>query len=399
MEKKYCVPAERMKNVYASVPRKILERARVLEKDGRKIVHMEIGEPDFNSPLPIIHSTVEALQANKTHYESNRGNLVLRKKIAAAILKDQGISYDAEEEILMAAGVAPGNFYSIMAFVGEGDEVITFAPEFMNYDIDVMLAGGTNVIIPLKAENAFQIDLAEVEKAITPKTKMIIINNPHNPTGVVHDEEILKGLAELAVKYDLLVLSDEVYDKIVYDGRKAVSIASFPGMKERTILLNGFSKAYAMTGWRMGYVAADRSLMTPILRVHQYLATCIPTFTQAGLAESMDAPESLESIKKMVSTFELRRNTLLELLDQIPEVTYVKPSGAFYVMIDVSRLKLTDMDFAMRILEEEGVALCPATAFGKQYSNFVRISYATSMEDIKLGLERFARFVKKVAAE
>ena len=200
MDKKCSVPAKRMENVYASVPRKILERARQLEKQGRTIAHMEIGEPDFDTPRPIIDATIAAMNANKTHYESNRGNALLRKKICDEIYKSQGLQYDPDEEILMTAGVAPGIFYSVMAFAGEGDEVITFGPAFMNYDVDIMLAGATNVSVPLKPENGYKIDLADLEAAITPKTKMIIVNNPHNPTGVVHSEESLRGVAELAIK-------------------------------------------------------------------------------------------------------------------------------------------------------------------------------------------------------
>ncbi len=367
-----------------------------MEKEGRKIVHLELGEPDFNTPAPIVESTIAALREHKTHYESNRGNAKLRQKIAADIFSCQGVSYDPNEEILMAAGVAPGIFYSIMAFVGEGDEVITFQPEFMNYDIDIMLAGGKKVPIALQAENGFRINPDEVEKAITPNTKMMIINNPHNPTGVVHEAEVLEKLAALAVKYDLLVVTDEVYDKIVYDGKKAVSIATFPGMRERTILLNGFSKAYAMTGWRMGYIAADKGIMTPILRVHQYLATCIPSFTQAGLAESMDDPESLKCIDEMVETFAQRRDLVVSMLEDIPNVTFVKPQGAFYIMVNIAKTGLSGMDFAMRLLEEENVALSPACAFGQAYDDFIRISYATSMEDLKLGLTNFGRFIKRM---
>lgn len=393
---KFNMPAKRMEKVYASVPRKILERARQLEKEGRKIIHLELGEPDFNTPAPIVESTVDALRNSKTHYESNRGNTMLRQKIAEDICRSQGLRYDPDEEILMAAGVAPGIFYSILAYIGKGDEVITFEPEFMNYDIDIMLAGGTNVPIVLCAENGFQIDPSEVEKAITPRTKMMIINNPHNPTGVVHKADILERLAKLAVQYDLLVVTDEVYEKIVYDGVKAVSIAAFPGMRQRTILLNGFSKAYAMTGWRMGYIAADAGLMTPILRIHQYLATCIPTFTQAGLAERMDDPMCIQDIDHMVSVFQERRDLVVSMLEGIPNIAFVKPQGAFYLMVDISKTGLTGMEFAGRLLEEENVALSPACAFGKSFDDYIRISYATSKEELITGLTHIGYLVEKL---
>jgi len=399
MGSKFNIPAHRMDNVYPSIPRKIHDRALAMEREGKTIIHFELGEPDFDTPAPIVSSTIDALKANKTHYESNMGNLKLRTKIAEDIKERHGLSYNPEKEILMTEGVSPCILYSIMAYTQPGDEVITFGPVFINYDVDLMFSGAKNVVIPLSAENGFKINPDDVRAAITPATKMIIINNPNNPTGVVYPPEILEELAKIAVENDLLVVSDEVYDQIVYDGKVVKSIATFPGMRERTIILNGFSKVYAMTGWRMGYIAADEGLMTPLLRFHQYAVVCIPTFSQAGLAESMDNPECIKARDEMVKMFEQRRDKLVELLSDIEEVSFVKPEGAFYMLVDISKLGISDMDFAMRLLEEEHVAVSPASAFGAGYSNFIRISYANSIENICLGLECFKRFVKKLSVE
>jgi aspartate/methionine/tyrosine aminotransferase len=282
---------------------------------------------------------------------------------------------------------------TILAFVGEGDEVIIPTPAFVSYKNLTILAGGVPVLIPLDPEKDFQPDPEEIARHITSRSKMIILNNPNNPAGAVYSKEALEKIAELAVKNDLLVLSDEMYSRLVYDGTEFVSMASFPGMKERTIIVNGFSKTYAMTGWRLGYLAAPKALADVIIKVHQYSTTCSPTFIQMGLAEALADPETEKETCAMIERFSARRKLLLSLVSEVPKVRAVRPMGAFYLMLDVSGTGLDGMTFAMRLLEEKYVATVPAAGLDEASGRFIRISYAAAEENLKEGIARMKDFV------
>ena len=389
--------SENAKRLEASPIRAILDRAAALRAQGKPVIPFSAGEPDFPTPEPIKAATMQAIADNYSHYASNRGLPALRKILAKKIQGDTGLAYDPETEILITSSGAEALNNSILTFVNPGDEVIIPTPAFVSYKNLVKFAGGTFVDIPLRADNGFQLDADEIEAHITSKTKMIILNNPNNPSGAVYSREVLERVAALAVKYDLLVLSDEMYSRLVYDGAEFISMAALPGMRERTIVVSGFSKSYAMTGWRLGYIATAKELAGPILKVHQYSTTCSPTFIQQGLVNSLELPETEEAVKEMLAAFARRREMIVKGLQAIPNITPVVPKGAFYVMVDVSATGKSGMEFAMELLEEHSVATVPAVGLGDSCGDYIRISYAASDEDIQEGLRRMEAFVKAIS--
>lgn len=387
----------RLKNMYFSPIRQVSERAQTLAADGKPVLFFSTGEPDFDTPTPIREAAIQALRNNRTHYAPNRGTLPLRQAISQRLAQDTGVEYDPADEILVHAGGAEALNNAMLALIDPGDEVIVFSPAYMNYDNLISLCGAVMVSIPLQAERGFQVNLDELRRRITRKTRMIILNNPCNPTGIVFRQEILEGICALAREHNLLLMSDEIYSSIVYDQISFHSAASFPGMKERTILVNGFSKTYAMTGWRLGYTAARPELIQQILKVHQYTTTCCPTFIQDAAADAMNLSETQEEVKKMVAAFDHRRRVMMAGLDQIPGITYTRPQGAFYLFADVSGLGISGDEFAARMLEEQYVACVPGSKLGDSSGKFVRFSYATGDDAINEGLQRIANFAGLLA--
>lgn len=380
--------ANRLTNVKFSAIRKVLDQAQALRDKGREVIALSAGEPNFNTPEPIKKAAIKAIEDNYTHYGSNRGLLKLRKIISDRILKQDNVFYDPKTEIVLTTGGAEALNNIILATVDEGDEVLVFSPAFVTYKNLVNMCGAKCIELPLTAERQFQPDIEELEKAITTHTKMLIMNNPNNPTGAVYSEDILREICKLAVKHNFLILSDEMYSSLVYEG-KFVSIASFPQMKKYAIIVNGFSKTYAMTGWRLGYLQADARLVSHIMKVHQYSSTCSPTFIQVGLAAAIESSQTQEIVNDMVKEFKNRRLLLIDKLNKIEGCTFVKPQGAFYVMIDVSSTGLTGEEFTTKLLEEKNVAVVPVVSMGKDqiYSNYIRVSFAASSEDISKGIE------------
>lgn len=376
--------------------RTILDRAAALRSSGKNVIPFSAGEPDFPTPETIKQATMKAIAENYSHYASNRGLPALRRILSGMLKAGTSVSYDPESEILITSSGAEALNNAILTFVNPGDEVMIPTPAFVSYKNLVRLAGGTFIDIPLRPENGFQLDADEIERHITPRTKMLILNNPNNPSGAVYDREILAKVGELAVRYDLLVLSDEMYSRLVYDGAQFVSMASFPSMKERTIVVSGFSKTYAMTGWRLGYIAADRALLSAVLKVHQYSTTCSPTFIQQGLVDSLELPETEKAVEDMLAAFARRREIILQGLRAIDGINPVIPKGAFYVMADVSATGLSGTDFAMKLLEESNVATVPAIGLGDSCGDYIRISYAASDENITEGLHRLEIFLKSL---
>lgn len=384
--------AKRLREVSFSPIRIVLDKAADMRAAGKNIIPFIAGEPDFDTPEDIKAATIAAITNNFTHYGSNRGLPRLRKAIADKLAEEAGLSYNPETEVLVTSSGAEAINNALIATLDAGDEVIVFTPAFVNYENLVHLCGATVVGIALKAENGFQPDVEEVRARITPRTKMIILNNPCNPTGVVYSEEVLAGLAGLCIEHNLLAFSDEIYSTLTYDGVKFHAMAGFPGMRERTITMNGFSKAYAMTGWRLGYLAADVRLIRHILKVHQYSTTCSPTFIQVGLADAINTPGTRKAVADMVAAFADRRRVLLAGLDKIPKLRYTRPDGAFYVFVDVSGTGLSGDEFASRLLEEHLVATVPGSGLGSGCDNFIRLSFATSTENILAGLKELADF-------
>lgn len=388
--------AKRLEKVEPSLIRTVLDRTAVLRAEGKPVIAFSAGEPDFNTPSDIKEATIRAITNNQTKYGSNQGYLPLRKVLQGYVKKETGVDYDANTEILITSSAAEALNNTIMAFVDEGDEVIVLTPAFVSYKCLVNMCGAKFVDIPLDAENGFQVDIEAVKAAITDKTKMLVMNSPSNPTGAVFSYDNLKQLCELAVEHNFLILSDEIYSRLVYDGAKFYSIASFPGMKERSIIVSGFSKTFAMTGWRLGYIATDAKLRGHILRVHQYSTTCSPTFIQVGLAEAMETPNTKKQVEEMLAAFASRRKLIMSLLDDIPGLTYVKPYGAFYIMVDVSALGMSNMEFSMKLLEEKYVATVPAVGLDDHTGKYVRFSYANSEENIIAGMARVKEMVAKL---
>lgn len=388
--------SESAKRLEASPIRAILDRAAALRASGKDVIPFSAGEPDFPTPEPIKQAAMKAIADNYSHYASNRGLPALRKILSRMIETSTSVSYDPESEILITSSGAEALNNSLLTFINPGDEVIIPTPAFVSYKNLVKFAGGTFVDVPLRAENGFQLDADEIARHITPRTRMIVLNNPNNPSGAVYERAALEKVSELAVRHDLLVISDEMYSRLVYDDAEFISMAALPGMRERTIVISGFSKSYAMTGWRLGYIAADKALTGMILKVHQYSTTCSPTFIQQGLVDSLELPETEAAVKDMLSAFTRRREAIVKGLQAIDGITPVVPKGAFYVLVDVSATGLTGADFALKLLEEFSVATVPAIGLGDSCGDYIRISYAASDENIAEGLKRLEAFMKSL---
>ena len=388
--------AKRLEKVEPSLIRTILDRATALRGQGKSVIPFSAGEPDFDTPSDIKEAAIRAITNNESHYTSNRGYPALRKVLKGYIQRETGVEYDPETEILVTSSAAEALNNTIMTFVDEGDEVIVLTPAFISYKCLVNMCGAKYIDIPMDPEKGFQVDIEAVKAAVSDKTKMLILNNPSNPTGAVFSREVLEEICKLAVERNFLVLSDEIYSRLVYDGAQFHSVASFPGMRDRAVIISGFSKTFAMTGWRVGYIATDAKLAARILRTHQYSTTCSPTFIQVALAESMDTPRTRKQVEEMIQAFANRRKLIMKLLDEIPQLSYVKPYGAFYIMVDVSGLGMTSTEFAQKLLEEKYVATVPAVGLDDKTGKFVRFSYATSEENIQEGLRRIKEMVEEL---
>ena len=395
MEKKYDISkgANRLKAVTASMIRTIMNRAAALQQEGKPIIKFSAGEPNFDTPVDIKEATIRALTNNYTHYTSNKGYDPLRKEISKYMQAYFDVDYDFDKEILVTSSAAEALNNAMFAFVDRGDEVIVPTPSFVTYKALTSMCDAKIVELPLNAANDFQIDIKQLKAAITPKTKMLILNNPCNPTGAVISEKTLKEICKLAVENNFLVLSDEIYGRLVYGTAKFYSLATFPDMKERTILVSGFSKTFAMTGWRMGYICTDSKLMAKLLLTHQYSTTCSPTFIQVGLADAMNSALTKWQIEQMIEEFNSRRKLIIHELDKTPELSYSAPQGAFYIMVNVCKLKLKGTEFSQKLLEEQYVATVPAIGLGEETDTFVRFSYAASQQDIREGFKRIRKMV------
>ncbi len=358
----------------------------------KDVISLGIGEPDFTTPPPILEAGIKSLQRGETHYTSNSGILELRKALAAHLEMHYGVSYDPANEVIITVGGSEALYLAATALLNPGDEMIIPTPCFVSYQAMAQLAGGVAVEIPCKMENNFDVDPQEIAAAITPRTRAILLGFPNNPTGAVATRENLLKIAQLAEEHDLIVISDEIYDRLVY-GVRHVCFASLPGMRQRTLFLGGFSKDYAMTGWRIGFVAGPTELMKGLLRIHQYAVMCAPTTAQVGALAALQLGE--EYVREMVEEYDRRRKLIVGGLNQIGLPTF-EPKGAFYAFPKISVTGLDDETFSMRLLNEEHVAAVPGNSFGKGGEGFVRCSYATAYEKIEVALERMRRFVNRL---
>ncbi len=355
------------------------------------VISLGIGEPDFVTPDPILQAGVRSLQAGQTGYTSNAGILELREAVVENMAALYDVQYDPASEIVISVGVSEAVYLAMTAVLEFGDEVIIPTPCFVSYQAEVSLAGGVPVEVPSRVEDNFMPNIAAIDAAITPKTKAIFIGYPNNPTGAVASREVLLEVAQIAEKHDLVVLSDEIYDRLVY-GVEHVCFASLPGMRERTILLGGFSKNYAMTGWRVGYACAPAELLQGLLRIHQYTIMSAPTTAQAAALAAIRIGD--EHVEAMRAEYDRRRQLIVGGMNTLGLPTF-EPKGAFYAFPNIAVSGMDDETFAERLLDEEKVAVVPGSAFGVGGGGFVRCSYATAYEKIEEALRRIDRFVRR----
>lgn len=382
--------ATRMSRLGTETAFEVLVRARALEAAGRNVVHLEIGEPDFDTPAHIIEAGCHALRTGWTHYGPAAGQPELREAIAVYLNRSRGTLY-GPEHIVVTPGGKPVMFFTILALLEHGDEAIYPNPGFPIYESMINFTGATPVPIPLREERAFALDVNELASLITPRTRLLIINSPGNPTGGVLSRDDLAAIAELAVKHNLVVLADEIYSEILYDGEH-VSIATMPGMEERTIILDGFSKTYAMTGWRLGYGAMPVALAEQITKLMVNSVSCTSMAVQRAGIAALNGPQ--DDVRKMVEAFRRRRDLIVDGLNAIPGVRCLRPKGAFYVFPNITATGMTSKQFADFLLSEHGVAALSGTAFGQYGEGYLRLSYANSEENLRKALERIATAVR-----
>ena len=355
-------------------------------------ISLGVGEPDFDTPWHIRDEGIYALSKGKTFYTSNAGLKELREEICNYLKRTQNIQYNPLKEVIVTVGGSEAIDIGLRAIVNAEDEVIIPQPAYVSYEPCTILAGAKPVIINLKAENEFRLTAEELEIAITDKTKVLILPFPNNPTGAIMEREDLEKIAEVIRKHDIYVMSDEIYSELTYKGEH-VSIASIEGMQERTILINGFSKAYAMTGWRLGYACGPEAIIKQMTKIHQFAIMCAPTTSQYAAVEALKNGEA--DVKMMRQAYNQRRRFLLNAFKEM-NLECFEPFGAFYVFPCIKEFGMTSEEFATRFLEEEKVAAVPGNAFGESGEGYLRISYAYSLDNLKIAMERFKRFVDKL---
>jgi aspartate/methionine/tyrosine aminotransferase len=387
--------AKRMESIGTETAFEAAARARALEATGRSVIHLEIGEPDFDTPANIRETAKRALDSGKTHYPPFPGIPELRAAIAADTALRRGFEPDPAN-VFVTVGGKGVMYYAILALVDPGDEVIVPDPGYPIYESVTRFVGGTPVAIPIRQENEFRLDPDELASLVTDRTKLIVINSPANPTGGVLTRDDLERIAAVAIEHDLIVLSDEIYSRILYDGAEHVSIAALPGMVERTIVLDGFSKTYAMTGWRLGYAIVPEWLGHGFGRLLINSVSGATTFAQFGAVEALAGPQ--DAVDAMVAEFRARRDLVVDGLNAIPGITCLRPSGAFYVFPDITPTGLDGATLADRLLHEAGVSVLAGTAFGTVGRNHIRLSYANSRENISAALERMRTVVEPLVA-
>ncbi|MCL2403430.1 MAG: aminotransferase class I/II-fold pyridoxal phosphate-dependent enzyme [Coriobacteriia bacterium] len=383
--------SQKITNIPPSGIRKFFDVAATMED----VVSLGVGEPDFDTPLKVREAGIESLRKGQTTYTSNSGLQELRDEVAAYTKRSIGVEYSPNTEVLITVGGSEGIDNSLRALINPGDEVILPEPAFVSYRPCALMSGGVPVAIPLQNENNFKLTAAELEAAITPKSKVLILSFPNNPTGAIMTEDELVPIAELAIKHDLIVISDEIYAELTYEGKHA-SIASLPGMRERTLIINGFSKAFAMTGWRLGWICGPEMIVEQILKLHQYALMCAPTTAQYAAIVALR--ECAEDVVMMRESYNERRTFLMGEFERLGMPAF-EAKGAFYLFPSIQRFGLSSDEFATRVLQEERLAVVPGTAFGESGEGFLRISYAYSIEDLKEAIVRLEKFIKRLESE
>jgi len=374
--------------------RKMNEKALAMERAGENIIHFEIGRPDFDTPEYIKKVAIESLEAGDVFYTSNFGTNELRKAIAEKLHREHKVTYEPAE-ILVTTGLSEGVFDVLCAILDEGDEILIPDPVWINYLNVPMLLGAVPRSYRLLEENDYQASLDEIRSQITAKTKALVLVSPNNPTGGVLSEETVKGIAEIAIAHDIWVISDEIYEKLIYDDTKHISIASFPGMRERTITLNGFSKSYSMTGWRIGYVAAPQDLIAAINKIHQHNTICACSFAQKASVAALSGEK--DEVSRMVKEYQHCRDYAVQAINQIAGLSCVFPKGALYIFINCKKLGQSCDWLAEYFLEKARVAMVPGNVFGAGGEGYLRMSFACSYEDVVEGCSRIKQAVKELS--
>ena len=382
------VLSDKIINIKPSGIRKFFD----LVSEMKDVISLGVGEPDFETPWHIRDEGIYAFEKGKTFYTSNSGLKDLRQEISNYIKRKTGVQYDPTSEILVTVGGSEAIDVGLRAVINPGDEVLIPQPSYVSYEPCTVLAGGKPVIIDLKAENQFRLTPEELRNSITDKTKILILPYPNNPTGAIMEENDLKEIAKVIIEKDILVMSDEIYSELTYKGTHH-SIAEIDGMKERTILINGFSKSYAMTGWRLGYACAPQGIIKQMTKIHQYTIMCAPTISQYAAIDALKNGD--DDVRMMKESYNQRRRFLMKAFEEMGLECF-EPYGAFYVFPCIKKFGMSSEEFATRLLQEEKVAAVPGTAFGNSGEGFLRISYAYSIENLKAAMERLKRFVSKL---
>ncbi len=386
--------AERMSRLGTETAFEVLLKARALEAQGRNIVHLEIGEPDFDTPQNIIEAAKQALDQGFTHYGPSAGLPQAREAVADYINKTRGYNLWDADHVVITPGAKPIMFYGMMAVVNEGDEVIYPNPGFPIYESVIRFLGAKPVALQLKEEKGFRFDVADLEALITPKTKLLILNTPQNPTGGILTRDDLEQIAELAIRHNLMVLSDEIYSQITYGDFHHTSITEFEGMPERTMILDGFSKTFAMTGWRLGYGLFPKDIAKLVAKLQTNCTSCTSSFSQMAGIEAL-SDRTLPRVEYFLERFKLRRDLIVEKLNEIPGFRCHKPLGAFYVFPNITGTGMTSQELETFLLNEAGVACLSGTAFGSFGEGFIRFSYANSVENIEEAMHRVKAAIEK----
>lgn len=383
--------ADRVAEIKPSGIRKFFD----IVSEMKDAISLGVGEPDFDTPWHIRDEGIYSLEKGRTFYTSNAGLKELRQEISNYLNRKHGVTYDPLKEVLITVGGSEAIDMGLRAMLNPGEEVLIPQPSYVSYEPCTILAGGKPVIINLKAENDFRLTAEELEEAITDKTKVLILPFPNNPTGAIMERKDLEAIARVILKHDIFVMSDEIYGELTYT-EKHVSIVEIPGMRERTVLINGFSKAYAMTGWRLGYACGPAEIIQQMTKLHQFAIMCAPTTSQYAAIEALKNGD--EDIAEMRMAYNQRRRYLMNAFREM-ELECFEPYGAFYVFPCIKEFGMTSDEFATRFLEEEKVAVVPGTAFGDCGEGYLRISYAYSLENLKVAIGRLEHFVKKLRAE
>ena len=355
-------------------------------------ISLGVGEPDFDTPWHIREEGIYSLEKGRTFYTSNAGLSELKIEISKYLDRRFDLKYDPSDEIMITVGGSEAIDGALRAMLDAGDEVILPQPSYVSYEPCIVLADGVPVIVELKEENDFKLTREQLEKAVTDKTKILIMPFPNNPTGAIMTKEELQPIVDFVIEHDLFVISDEIYSELTYSGNH-VSIGAFPGMKERTIVINGFSKSYAMTGWRLGYACGPQVILKQILKIHQFAIMCAPTTSQYAAIEALRHGD--DDVEKMRDEYDRRRRFLLNAFEEMG-IECFEPYGAFYMFPSIKKFGMSSDEFATRLLKEEKIAVVPGTAFGDCGEGFLRISYAYSIDDLKAALERIGRFIEKL---